>query len=85
MKKISPLMCMLFIQLLGFASVSLGEEGGSVAQEFTQERSRWVCVANIKRGSVYGHGSTMEEARDSVLRRCFPNSLCLANMTCRER
>ncbi|MBM4253163.1 MAG: hypothetical protein FJ146_14435 [Deltaproteobacteria bacterium] len=83
---------------LTFASTSLSQEGQEyrVDQEnlgdyhhFTDdanvERSRWVCVANIKRGSVYGYGATMEEAQASVLRRCFPNSLCLAHMTCRER
>lgn len=67
------------------STLALGQDSFREFDHAIELRSRWVCVANIKRGSVYGYGDTLEEARSSVLRRCFPNSLCLEHMTCRER
>ena len=70
--------------LIAHSTISAAVNGASTNEEFQLVRPRWVCVANITRGSVTGYGETMEQARDSVLRRCHPNSLCLAHLHCRE-
>mgnify|MGYP006287673103 CR=1 FL=1 len=85
MKRSNSFINLILISLVLPAMVAKAQDSVAERDDSAELRSRWVCVANIKRGTVYGYGDTMEEARDSVLRRCFPRSLCLEHMTCRQK